>query len=149
MEPGCGLALSARKVEYLKFILKKGGTVRTNEIASAFSVDPSTITKTLAEITAAGYTTYVPYHGVCLTDFGRIHAEFLVKRHRILSLMLVRNGLSPQEACRETSRFESRVSKDAIDRICHFMGHPQQGVCGKITHDDGCLIGNQMNRTLS
>ncbi len=71
MEPECGLALSARKVEYLKFILKTGGTVRTNEIASAFSVDPSTITKTLAEITAAGYISHVPYHGVCLTDFGK------------------------------------------------------------------------------
>jgi Mn-dependent DtxR family transcriptional regulator len=149
MEPECGLALSARKVEYLKFILKRGGIVRTNEIASAFSVDPSTITKTLAEITAAGYITHVPYHGVSLTDSGKIHAEFLVKRHRILSLMLVRNGLSVEEACREASRFESHVSKDAIDRIWHFMGHPRQGVCGEITHDDGCLTGNLANSALS
>jgi len=149
MEPECGLALSARKVEYLKFILKTGRTVRTNEIASAFSVDPSTITKTLAEITAAGYISHVPYHGVCLTDFGKQHAEFLVKRHRILSLMLARNGLSPEEACQEAARFESQVSKKAIDRICHFMGHPRQGVCGVITHDDDCLVGDQTDRALS
>jgi Mn-dependent DtxR family transcriptional regulator len=149
MEPECGLALSARKVEYLKFILKTGDIVRTNEIAQAFSVDPSTITKTLAEITAAGYITHVPYHGVSLTGSGKIHAEFLVKRHRILSLMLVRNGLTPEEACREASRFESHVSKDAIDRICHFMGHPRQGVCGEITHDDGCLTENLANSALS
>jgi Mn-dependent DtxR family transcriptional regulator len=149
MEPECGLALSARKVDYLKFILKTGGTVRTNEIASAFSVDPSTITKTLAEIAAAGYITYTPYHGVSLTDFGKHHAEFLVKRHRILSLMLARNGLPPQEACDEAARFESHVSKKAIDRICHFMGHPRQGVCGEIMHDDGCLIENKKDRTSS
>lgn len=149
MEPECGLALSARKVEYLKFILKTGGKVRTNEIASAFNVDPSTITKTLAEIAAAGYISYIPYHGVCLTDFGKRHAEFLVKRHRILSLMLARNGLPPQEACNEAARFESQVSKKAIDRICHFMGHPQQGVCGEIMHDDGCLVGTQKKRTRS
>jgi len=149
MEPEYGLALSARKVDYLKFILKTGGTVRTTEIASAFNVDPSTITKTLAELSAAGYITHVLYHGVCLTDSGKIHAEFLVKRHRILSLMLVRNGLSPGEACHEASRFESYVSKDAIDRICHFMGHPLQGVCGEITHDDGCLIVNPSNNSLA
>ncbi|PKL69265.1 MAG: metal-dependent transcriptional regulator [Methanomicrobiales archaeon HGW-Methanomicrobiales-1] len=149
MEPERGLALSARKVDYLKFILKTGGTVRTNEIASAFSVDPSTITKTLAEIAAAGYITHTPYHGVSLTDFGKHHAEFLVKRHRILSLMLARNGLPPQEACHEAARFESHVSKKAIDRICHFMGHPRQGVCGEIMHDDGCLIENQKNRNPS
>ncbi len=63
--------------------------------------------------------------------------------------MLARNGLSPQEACREAARFESQVSKKAIDRICHFMGHPREGVCGEITHDDDCLVGNQMDRALS
>jgi hypothetical protein len=30
------------------------------------------------------------------------------------------------------------VSKEAIDRICAAMGHPGQGICGEITHDDGC-----------
>ncbi len=140
MEPEYGLALSARKVEYLKFIFRQNGTVRTNEIANAFSVDPSTITKTLAELNTAGYLKHVPYHGVLLSDSGKRHAEFLVKRHRILSLMLVRNGLTAQQACREASRFESQVSKKAIDRICRFMGHPSHGVCGEITHEDGCLV---------
>jgi Mn-dependent DtxR family transcriptional regulator len=139
MEPEYGLALSARKVEYLKFIYETGGMVRTTTIASAFGVDPSTITKTLAELTATGYLRHVPYHGVCLTSNGLRHAEFLIKRHRILSLMLFRNGLHTDEACSEASRFESHVSKKAVDRICHFMGHPHQGVCGKITHDRDCL----------
>jgi DtxR family Mn-dependent transcriptional regulator len=139
MEPECGLALSPRKVEYLKYIFGRAGTVRTNEIASAFAVDPSTITKTLAELTAAGYITHVPYHGVCLSDTGRYHAEFLVKRHRILSLILVRYGLSDEQACREVSRFESLVTKEAIDTLCRAMGHPRNGVCGEITHDDGCM----------
>lgn len=138
MEPECGLALSSRKVEYLKFIFETKGTVRTTTIASAFNVDPSTITKTLAELAATGYIRHVPYHGVCLTKNGERHAAFLIKRHRILSLMLVRNGLSSEEACSEASRFESQVTKKAVDRICHFMGHPQQGVCGEITHDDDC-----------
>lgn len=134
-----GLVLSARKVEYLKYLFSRGGTVRTNEIASAFRVDPSTTTKTLAELTASGYVSHVPYHGVCLTDSGRHHAEFLVKRHRILSLILVRYGLSDELACREVSRFESLVTKEAIDTICSAMGHPRQGICGEITHDDGCM----------
>jgi Mn-dependent DtxR family transcriptional regulator len=139
MEPGCGLELSARKVEYLKYLFGRGGTVKTNEIASEFQVDPSTITKTLAELTGTGYITYTPYHGVCLTEEGRRHSDFLIKRHRILSLILVHYGLSGEQACREVSRFESLVTKDAIDTICRAMGHPRQGVCGEITHDDGCM----------
>jgi len=138
MEIQDGLELSPRKVEYLKFIFERGGTVKTNDIASQFNVDPSTITKTIAEIAEAGYLTYVPYRGVVLTDMGTRYVTFLIKRHRILSLILVRNGLTDEQACREVSRFESFVSKDAIDRMCSAMGHPQKGICGKITHDDGC-----------
>ncbi len=52
--------------------------------------------------------------------------------------MLTHFGLSDEQACAEVSRFESLVSRDAVDRMCHAMGHPQQGICGKITHDDGC-----------
>jgi DtxR family Mn-dependent transcriptional regulator len=138
MDPECGLALSPRKVEYIKYIFGREGTVRTTEIAT-FTVDPSTITKTLSELTTAGYITHIPYHGVSLTDAGKHHAEFLVKRHRILSLILVRYGLSDEAACREVSRFESFVTKEAIDTLCRAMGHPRNGVCGEITHDDGCM----------
>lgn len=139
MEDECGLALPARKVDYLKFISETGGTVRTTTIASRFTVDPSTVTKTLAELARAGYIRHVPYHGVCLTEYGKRHAAFLIKRHRILSLMLARNGLLPEDACTEASRFESQVSKKAVDRICRFMGHPSTGICGEITHDEDCL----------
>jgi len=138
MENNEGLELPPRKVEYLKYLSEHGGTSRTSQIASHFGVDPSTITKTISELADAGYLIHTPYHGVCLTDTGKIYAGFLVKRHRILSLILVRNGLSNAQACREVSRFESFVSKDAIDRMCSAMGHPQQGICGKITHDEGC-----------
>lgn len=138
MEIAAGLELSPRKVEYLKFIFEKNGTVKTNDLASYFYVDPSTITKTIAELADAGYLTHIPYRGVILTDLGKRHAKFLIKRHRILSLILVRNGLSEQQACLEVTRFESFVTKGAIDIMCCAMGHPQKGVCGKITHDDRC-----------
>ena len=33
------------------------------------------------------------------------------------------------------------TSREAIDTMCRAMGHPQQGICGEITHDDGCMAG--------
>jgi Mn-dependent DtxR family transcriptional regulator len=131
--------LSPRKVEYLKYIFLKGGNVRTTDIASRFSVDPSTVTKTICELSETGLLCHVPYHGVSLTPAGKIHAGFLVKRHRILSLAMVRFGLSDEQACREVTRFESHVSKEAIDVMCRAMGHPNVGICGEITHDTGCM----------
>ncbi len=133
-----GLELSPRKVEYLKYLFEQGTSVKTNNLATYFGVDPSTITKTISELAEAGYITHTPYHGVSLSESGRVYTEFLLKRHRILSLMLTHFGLSDEQACAEVSRFESLVSRDAVDRMCHAMGHPQQGICGTITHDDGC-----------
>ncbi len=139
MEYEEGLELTPRKVEYLKYLSERGGTARTTEIAAHFSVDPSTITKTISELADAGYLVHTPYRGATLTEEGARYAGFLIKRHRILSLIFVRNGLSEEKACREVSRFESFISRDAIDTMCRAMGHPLQGICGEITHDDGCL----------
>jgi len=129
-----GLELSPRKVDYLKFILEKGKTVKTTEISSNLQVDPSTTTKTLNELSMAGYLNHIPYRGVDLTELGKAYTEFLVRRHRILSLLLTHYGLSSEEACNEVSRFEAFVSKDTIDKICSSMGHPMFSVCGEISH---------------
>lgn len=139
MEIRDGLGLSPRKVTYLKYFHERGGMVKTNEIASRFCVDPSTVTKTLTEPADSGLLVIAPYHGAGLSPAGKAYAAFLVKRHRIPALILTHYGLSDEEACREVSRFESLVSKDAIDRMCQAMGHPSRGVCGEITHDTGCL----------
>jgi Mn-dependent DtxR family transcriptional regulator len=134
-----GLELSPKKVEYIKFLAGKNSPVKTNDMAAGFGVDPSTITKTMSELANGGLLDYIPYHGVSLSAKGKITAEFLIKRHRILALAMTHFGLSHEQACREVSRFESFVSKDAIDRMCRAMGHPNKGICGDITHDDGCL----------
>ena len=134
-----GLELSPRKVTYLKYLFERRGPARTNDIAGEFGVDPSTVTKTLTELATSGYLAHEPYHGVSLSEEGRLYAGFLVKRHRILVLALTQHGLSDEEACTEVSRFESLVSKGAIDRMCHAMGHPHRSGCGEITHDSGCL----------
>jgi DtxR family transcriptional regulator, Mn-dependent transcriptional regulator len=139
MECSAGLELTPRKVDYLKYIFERGGTIRTTDIALHFTVDPSTITKTIGELAEAGYLDHTPYRGVALTETGRLHAAFLVKRHRILSLVFTRNGLSDEQACREVTRAESFISREAVDTICRAMGHPLQGGCGAITHDAGCM----------
>jgi Mn-dependent DtxR family transcriptional regulator len=145
MEIGNGLDLSPKKVAYIKYIAEQGTTVKTSDLATHFAVDPSTITKTMIELTDTGLLVHEPYRGFSLSEKGKRYAEFLVKRHRILSLALTHYGLSHDDACREVSRFESLVSKETIDAMCRAMGHPHTGICGEITHDYGCLETN--NRT--
>lgn len=134
MQEITGLELSPKKVEYLKFILRKGELVKTTDISTELNVDPSTTTKTINDLSDSGYVDHVPYRGVRLTEKGKQYADFYINRHNILSLMLSHYGLSSEEACSEVSRFEAFVSKPAIDTICGAMGHPTVGVCGRIKH---------------
>ena len=135
MQEITGLELSPKKVEYLKFLLIKRNLVRITDISSELNVDPSTTTKTINDLSKSGYVDHVPYRGVLLTEKGRRNAEFFVNRHNILTLMLTQYGLSSEEACDEVSRFESFVSKPAIDVICNAMGHPTMSGCGMINHN--------------
>ncbi len=133
-----GHELSPKKNEFLKYLLEHDNVAKTTDIAADFQVDPSTITKMIGELSATGLIEHVPYRGVHLTETGREYAEFLVRRHRILGLMLSHYGLTHEEACAEAARFESYVSKETIDRICASLGHPTMGLCGRIKHDTCC-----------
>lgn len=129
-----GLEISPKKVVYLKYIAGQDHDVKTSDLSKQFGVDPSTITRAIGELAAAGFLEHERYGGIRLTEEGRIYTEFLVRRHRILGLVLRHYGFSEDWACREVSRFESLVSRDAVDQICRSMGHPIQGICGEITH---------------
>jgi len=131
--------LSARKVDYLKYIFEHDGSAKTGDLAARFGVDPSTVSKAIREMAENGLLSCAPYERLRLSPSGRDCARFLIKRHRILSLMLTHYGFSPQQACEEVARFESYVTRAAVDRICRMMGHPQIAGCGVITHDRGCM----------
>lgn len=132
------LLLSPKKAMYMKFIYESPGNTRTTEIAAHLGVDPSTVTKTLMELASMDLLSHEPYKPTRLTEKGILYAEYLVRRHRILGLVLTHYGLSPGEACEEAARFENSVSKVVIDSMCRSMGHPMMGVCGRISHDPCC-----------
>jgi Mn-dependent DtxR family transcriptional regulator len=138
MESISGLELSPKKCEYLKYVFERGGVVRTTDISEHFKHDPSTITKAIQEMSLTDLIEYTPYRGISLTPKGTEYAEFLVRRHRVIELMLSHYGLSRQEACDEALNFEGYVSKDVVDKICQSLGHPTMGICGKIKHDKSC-----------
>lgn len=133
-----GLELSPKKSEYLKYIMEKGDIVHTTDISKHFNLDPSTITKTIQEMSSTDLIEHIPYRGVRLTSKGREFAEFLIRRHRIIELMLSHYGLTAKQACDEALKVEGVVSKYLVDKICNSLGHPNVGICGRIKHDTCC-----------
>ena len=134
-----GLELSPKKIEYLKYIQEQKSTVKTTDISSQFKVDPSTITKTISELSATGLIQHAPYRGISLTEQGRTYAEFLIRRHRILSLVLTHYGLSADEACVAVSKFEGYVPRDVVDKNVYIARASHYGRLRKDTTRQGLL----------
>ncbi len=108
------------------------------ELADKFEVDPSTITKAIRELASAGLVNHAPYRTITLTAEGRAYAEFLLRRHRILGLVLCQHGLSREEACRQADQMEGSLPRALVDRMCASLGHPTEGICGGIPPGDSC-----------
>jgi DtxR family Mn-dependent transcriptional regulator len=133
-----GCEISRRRSEYLRFIMEKGGSVKPMDLAGEFQVDPSTITKAMRDLASSGLVNHVPYHRITLTEEGKTCAEFLLRRHRILGLVLCQHGLSREEACRQAQEMEGSLPRAFVDRMCASLGHPTEGICGDIPPDESC-----------
>ena len=134
-------ALTPRRMEYLKFLLERNGTVTNADLAARFGVDPSTSTKTVRVLVDAGLVEHAPYRGIALTERGRRCAEFLMRRHRLLALAFARLGMEPSTACEQAARCEARIPRDVVNTICATLGHPTKSACGAIARDHGCCAG--------
>lgn len=127
-----------QKIRFLKYIYNHGSGVKSGEIASNFGIRTSTVTRTLHELRDAGFIRYDPYQEVTLTQEGCSIVCFLIRRHRILSLMFARAGLSEPDACNQAEKIEHLVSRIHINQICRSLGHPIRAGCGEIEHDPIC-----------
>jgi len=127
-----------QKIRFLKYIYSQKKGVKSGEIAQKFGIRASTVTRSLHELGKAGYVRYDPYQEVSLTDSGVNLTRFLQRRHRILSLMFTRAGLSEPDACIQAEKIEHLVPRKHIDQICHSLGHPSRAACGMIEHDPIC-----------
>lgn len=127
-----------QKIRFLKFLLVKERPVKSSEIASEFGIRTATVTRSLRELEDAGYVRYDPYQAAVLTDTGSEVARFFYRRHRILSLMFTRSGLSEQDACKQAEKIEHLVPRSHVDQICRSLGHPIRASCGVIEHDPAC-----------
>lgn len=127
-----------QKIRFLKYMFSHGNRLRSGEIAGQFHIRTASVTRSLHDLSDAGYLCYDPYQGVELTPAGCDFARYLFRRHRIISLMLSRSGLSETDACLLAEKIEHLVPRDHVDQICRSLGHPNRAPCGIIEPDPAC-----------
>src|SRR6266545_2756915 len=130
--------------DYLKaiYVLHQDyGHVTTSLVAEHFGFAPASVTGMLQKLAQLALVTYVPYHGVTLTDRGQRLALDVLRHHRLLELFLVRElGYSWEEVHAEAEVLEHVISETLEARIAAYLGNPTTDPHGDpIPSADGTL----------
>lgn len=119
-----------RVEEYLEALYKlteDGKPAKTNEIASALGLSPSSVTEMLKKLKAKGFVKYKPYYGVTLTRKGRRHGKRMTRRHRILERFLTDVlEIEDSEVHDQACEMEHAISDEVEEALCRFLGHPEE-----------------------
>jgi DtxR family transcriptional regulator, Mn-dependent transcriptional regulator len=129
--------LSIRAVDCLKIIYKleeRDEHVTTSAMRERLqALEPdgqlsdATVTQLFKSLAEKGYVDHLPYHGVKLTERGRMLAAELVRHHRLIELFLVRAlGYSLDAVDAEAERLEHAISEEFEDRLDTLLDHPTE-----------------------
>lgn len=115
--------------DYLKVIWSarewSSDPVTTKMLAERLGVGASTVSETVRRLGAQGLVEHAPYGEIELTETGRAHAVAMVRRHRLIETLLVRElGYGWDEVHDEAEVLEHAVSDLLIERIDARLGRP-------------------------
>src|SRR3954463_8009266 len=143
---------------YLKAIyqgqLQLAGAARLvpmGQVATSLGVTPGTATTMVKALAESGLAEYEPYSGVRLTAAGEKLAGFVLRRHRLVELFLVKvMGMSWAEVHDEAEQLEHVVSERLIERIDEMLGSPTHDPHGDpIPTPDGAIAPHHLENLLT
>jgi DtxR family Mn-dependent transcriptional regulator len=122
-------ALSANIEEYLEWIYrlsKEQDEVTTTDLARSLRVSPASVTGMVKRLAERGLILHEKYHGIELTDEGRVIALTTIRRHGLLERLLVDVlGFPWHLADEEAGRLEHHITSEVEERLKNFLGNPQ------------------------
>jgi len=117
--------LSESMQDYLEAILaiqKKYQVARVKDIAEKLNILRGSVTGALKNLAEKGLINYEPYSFITLTEQGKIMAEEITRRHRVIRdflqyILLMDHQTADQNAC----RMEHAMDREAVDRLVAFI----------------------------
>lgn len=106
--------------DYLEAILilsKKGGGVRSVDIASMLSVSKPSVSHAMKLLREDGYIAMDRYGTVTLQEKGEEIARRIYERHTVLARMLESLGVDPEIARTDACKIEHDISSESFERI--------------------------------
>jgi DtxR family Mn-dependent transcriptional regulator len=145
-------ALTAAVEDYLKAIYAletAEEAASTNALAAKLEVTPAAVSGMMRKLAALGLVEHERYHGVRLTERGRLVALEVVRHHRLLELFLVESlGMSWDEVHAEAEVLEHVLSEPLEELIAAKLGHPSLDPHGDPIPTRELTIREEHGRTL-
>ncbi len=123
-----GQARSARSaalledyVELIADLLASGGEARATDVAKRLGVTHPTALKGIARLKREGLVTSKPYRGIFLTETGRLLAERVRARHRLMVELLLAVGVPPEAAEADAEGMEHHASEETLTAFARFL----------------------------
>jgi len=115
---------------YLKAIyhLQQGTPkgVSTNEIAERMKTKASSVTDMIKKLASKGMVDYVKYQGASLTEAGRLHALYVIRKHRLWEVFLAEKLDFPWDQVHDIAeQLEHVQSPELVRRLDAFLGNPE------------------------
>jgi DtxR family manganese transport transcriptional regulator len=114
-------ALLEDYVELIADLLASNGEARTVDIARRLGVTHTTAVKSLARLKREGLATSRPYRGIFLTEAGRVLAERVRVRHRLVVDLLVAIGVPREAAESDAEGMEHHASEATLQAFARFL----------------------------
>ena len=114
---------------YLKAIYHlsiQSESVSTNQIAASLTTKAASVTDMLKKLAEKELINYTKYQGVTLTPAGEKIALSIIRKHRLWEYFLVEKlNFKWDEVHDVAEELEHISSKELVDRLDEFMGHPK------------------------
>ncbi len=109
---------------YLETILQlstERDCVRSIDVANAAGYSRPSVSRAMGLLRSRGYIEISEAGHISLTDAGRRIAERIFERHKILTEMFVRMGVSPGTAAADACRVEHVISDETFEQIKKYL----------------------------
>ncbi|MDR2635162.1 MAG: metal-dependent transcriptional regulator [Clostridiales bacterium] len=109
-------------LETIYIMLRRNPNLHMVDIANELNYSRPSITRAIKILQKNGYLTVdaVTNH-ISLTEAGRIKASEVFERHRALTEILIKIGVSPEIAAKDACRIEHDISGETFQCIKEFL----------------------------
>lgn len=106
--------------DYLETILilsEENESVRSVDIAAHLGFSKPSVSVAMKKLRENGFISMDPYGKVSLTSEGRAIADKVYERHQVISGLLIRIGVSKENAVNDACRVEHVISEECFQKL--------------------------------